>query len=100
MHLQACAWPAYAGHVGGTVCRACTKSAPLGSVDAIVVVSLFFATSSDGGSLVVEPVAANGKESHVAQRVFWALTGGAAAVALISEAMLQHYFCPAVRLSD
>ncbi len=61
---------------------------PLGaltSVVAIVLVTSFFVTSSDSGSLVVDSLTAGGKlDAPVAQRIFWALTeGGVAAVLLI-----------------
>ncbi|CAE8620731.1 unnamed protein product [Polarella glacialis] len=54
----------------------------------LVAVSLFttvlyFVTSSDSGSLVVDLIANNGRESHVVQRVFWAITEGAVALALL-----------------
>jgi len=49
----------------------------------ILVIVLFFVTSSDSGSLVVDLIAANGREAHVVQRVFWALSEGAVAVALL-----------------
>ncbi|CAE8602476.1 unnamed protein product [Polarella glacialis] len=54
----------------------------------LVAVSLFttvlyFVTSSDSGSLVVDLIANNGLESHVVQRVFWAITEGAVAIALL-----------------
>ncbi|CAE8722554.1 unnamed protein product, partial [Polarella glacialis] len=52
-------------------------------VVSIITTVLYFVTSSDSGSLVVELIANNGKESHVAQRVFWAITEGAVAIALL-----------------
>ncbi|MCL6439409.1 MAG: BCCT family transporter [Rubrobacteraceae bacterium] len=58
------------------------------SVIAIVVVTLFFATSSDSGSLVVD-ILTNGGDPHPIwqQRMFWAITEGViAAVLLIAGA--------------
>merc|ERR1712217_324549 len=49
----------------------------------IILTVLYFVTSSDSGSLVVDLIAANGQEAHVVQRVFWAITEGAVAVALL-----------------
>lgn len=45
---------------------------------------VFFVTSSDSGSLIVDHLASNGKmEHHWVQRVFWAFTEGAVATALL-----------------
>ncbi|KAJ8600303.1 hypothetical protein CTAYLR_000720 [Chrysophaeum taylorii] len=45
----------------------------------------YFVTSSDSGSLVIDSLAANGDEDPpILQRVFWAVTEGAAATALLS----------------
>jgi len=49
----------------------------------IILTVLYFITSSDSGSLVVDLIAANGQEAHVVQRVFWALSEGAVAIALL-----------------
>ncbi|CAE7719937.1 IGHMBP2, partial [Symbiodinium sp. CCMP2456] len=49
----------------------------------IVTTILYFVTSSDSGSLVVDLIAANGREAHVVQRVFWAFTEGAVAIACL-----------------
>merc|ERR1712207_19212 len=49
----------------------------------IILTVLYFVTSSDSGSLVVDLIAANGQEAHVVQRVFWAITEGAVAIALL-----------------
>ncbi|CAE8584495.1 unnamed protein product [Polarella glacialis] len=46
-------------------------------VVSIIATALYFVTSSDSGSLVVDLIADNGKESHVGQRVFWGITEGA-----------------------
>ncbi|MFW5706451.1 MAG: BCCT family transporter [Bacteroidota bacterium] len=55
------------------------------SVVGIILVTSFFVTSSDSGSLVIDSLTAGGKlDAPVAQRIFWALTeGGVAAVLLI-----------------
>jgi len=45
---------------------------------------LYFITSSDSGSLVIDIIAANGtREPPVAQKIFWAVSEGAAATALL-----------------
>src|SRR5690554_2232052 len=50
----------------------------------IVLVLLFFITSSDSGSLVVDSITAGGKtDAPTAQRVFWVVMEGAIAAALI-----------------
>jgi len=49
----------------------------------VITIVLYFVTSSDSGSLVVDLIAANGREAHVVQRIFWALTEGAVAIVLI-----------------
>ncbi|MGM0613755.1 MAG: BCCT family transporter [Bacteroidota bacterium] len=55
------------------------------SMVGIILVTGFFITSSDSGSLVVDSLTAGGKlDAPVMQRIFWALTeGGVAAVLLI-----------------
>ncbi|CAN5180889.1 choline BCCT transporter BetT [soil metagenome] len=56
----------------------------LASVLAIVVVVLFFATSSDSGSLVVDMLTNGGDPNPVwQQRLFWAVTEGAVAAVLL-----------------
>ena len=62
---------------------------PLASVSSlisIVLIFVFFVTSSDSGSLVIDIITAGGKlDPPVVQRVFWAVTEGVvAAVLLIS----------------
>jgi len=53
-------------------------------VGALVLVALFFITSSDSGSLVVDMLASGGEpEPPVWSRVFWALLEGAVAAALV-----------------
>lgn len=50
----------------------------------IVLVVVFFVTSSDSGSLVIDTIAAGGKiNAPVAQRVFWASFEGLVAIALL-----------------
>ena len=50
----------------------------------IVLVIVFFVTSSDSGSLVIDTITAGGKiDAPVSQRVFWALFEGLVAVALL-----------------
>jgi choline/glycine/proline betaine transport protein len=55
------------------------------SLIGIALVTSFFVTSSDSGSLVVDSLTAGGKlDAPVGQRVFWAVTeGGVAAVLLL-----------------
>lgn len=60
---------------------------PLSSITSIVgvlLVTSFFITSSDSGSLVVDSLTAGGKlDAPVPQRIFWALTEGAIAAVLL-----------------
>ncbi len=50
----------------------------------IVLVVVFFVTSSDSGSLVIDTVTAGGKlDAPVAQRVFWCVSEGLVAIALL-----------------
>lgn len=50
----------------------------------IVLVMVFFITSSDSGSLVIDSITAGGKvDAPTPQRVFWALIEGAIAIALL-----------------
>jgi choline/glycine/proline betaine transport protein len=54
------------------------------SLVGIVLVTVFFITSSDSGSLVVDHLTSGGKlDSPVPQRVFWALMEGAVAAVLL-----------------
>jgi BCCT family betaine/carnitine transporter len=51
---------------------------------AIVLVIVFFVTSSDSGSLVIDTITAGGKvDAPVPQRVFWACFEGLVAIALL-----------------
>jgi len=60
---------------------------PLGNVlsmIAVVLVLVFFITSSDSGSLVIDSITAGGKvDAPVPQRIFWASIEGAIAIALL-----------------
>jgi len=50
----------------------------------IILVLVFFITSSDSGSLVIDTITAGGKtEAPTAQRVFWATTEGVLAIVLL-----------------
>ncbi|MGP3698804.1 BCCT family transporter [Rhodobacter sp. NSM] len=54
------------------------------SLIGIVLVIVFFVTSSDSGSLVIDTIAAGGKvNAPVPQRVFWATFEGLVAIALL-----------------
>ncbi|MBE0462511.1 MAG: BCCT family transporter [Halomonadaceae bacterium] len=51
---------------------------------AILLVIVFFVTSSDSGSLVIDSITAGGKvDAPTPQRVFWAIIEGAIAIALL-----------------
>ena len=60
---------------------------PLASITSfigIVLVVVFFVTSSDSGSLVIDTITAGGKvDAPVPQRVFWCIFEGAVAIALL-----------------
>ncbi|TPE49733.1 BCCT family transporter [Amaricoccus solimangrovi] len=60
---------------------------PLASISSfigIVLVIVFFVTSSDSGSLVIDTITAGGKiDAPVPQRVFWATFEGLVAIALL-----------------
>jgi BCCT family betaine/carnitine transporter len=50
----------------------------------VVLVIVFFVTSSDSGSLVIDTITAGGKiDAPVAQRVFWCVSEGLVAIALL-----------------
>lgn len=58
--------------------------AQITSFVAIILVVVFFVTSSDSGSLVIDVIASGGKvESPAPQRVFWCTFEGLVAIALI-----------------
>ena len=60
---------------------------PLGTLlssFAILLTVLFFVTSSDSGSLILDTIAAGGRvDAPVAQRVFWCTIEGLVAIALL-----------------
>jgi BCCT family betaine/carnitine transporter len=58
--------------------------AEITSFIAIILVVVFFVTSSDSGSLVIDVISAGGKvDSPVPQRIFWCVFEGLVAVSLI-----------------
>lgn len=60
------------------------------SVIGIVLVVTFFVTSSDSGSLVVDTIASGGRVNNpVWQRIFWAVSQGIVAIALLLAGGLQ-----------
>jgi len=63
------------------------ESLPLTAITSfigIVLVIVFFVTSSDSGSLVIDTITAGGKiDAPVSQRVFWATFEGLVAIALL-----------------
>jgi len=69
------------------------KPLPLSGITSllgIILVLVFFVTSSDSGSLVVDTITAGGKlEAPVSQRVFWASFEGLVAIALLVGGGLQ-----------
>lgn len=63
------------------------ENLPLSGVSsllAVILILLFFVTSSDSGSLVIDSITAGGKlDAPVAQRIFWATTEGVIAAVLL-----------------
>ncbi|WP_201585157.1 BCCT family transporter [Psychrobacter jeotgali] len=63
------------------------ENLPLGAITslvAVVLVMVFFITSSDSGSLVIDTITAGGKlEASIMQRIFWAVAQGLIAIALL-----------------
>jgi BCCT family betaine/carnitine transporter len=63
------------------------ESLPLSSITStlgIILVIVFFVTSSDSGSLVIDTITAGGKvDAPVPQRVFWCTFEGLVAIALL-----------------
>jgi len=54
------------------------------SLIAILLIVIFFVTSSDSGSLVIDTITAGGKiDAPTKQRVFWAMSQGLVAIALL-----------------
>ena len=61
-----------------------TLLATVSGILATLIIVTFFVTSSDSGSLVIDMITAGGKaDPPVAQRVFWAVTEGGVAAALL-----------------
>jgi len=61
--------------------------AGLTSLIGIILVIVFFVTSSDSGSLVIDTITAGGKvDAPVPQRVFWCVFEGAVAIVLLLSA--------------
>ena len=64
--------------------------AAITSFVAITLVIVFFITSSDSGSLVIDTITAGGKvDAPTSQRIFWAVIEGAIAIALLIGGGLQ-----------
>ncbi|WP_246050449.1 BCCT family transporter [Asticcacaulis tiandongensis] len=60
------------------------------STVAIILVAIFFVTSSDSGSLVVDTISAGGKtETTTLQRVFWCALAGLVAIILLMSGGLS-----------
>ena len=63
------------------------ESLPLASITStigVILVIVFFVTSSDSGSLVIDTITAGGKvDAPVPQRVFWCVFEGLVAIALL-----------------
>jgi len=60
------------------------------SVIGVLLVTSFFVTSSDSGSLVIDSITSGGKlDAPVGQRIFWAVSEGAVAAALLVGGGLQ-----------
>eukprot|EP00397_Hematodinium_sp_SG-2012_P015651 GEMP01015943.1.p1 GENE.GEMP01015943.1~~GEMP01015943.1.p1 ORF type:complete len:860 (+),score=149.52 GEMP01015943.1:197-2776(+) len=58
--------------------------APLVTPISLIAILLYFVTSSDSGSLVIDSLCSNGiDDTPVLQKIYWALTEGACASALI-----------------
>ena len=75
--------------------------AEITSMIAIVLVIVFFVTSSDSGSLVIDTITAGGKiNAPVAQRVFWATFEGLIAIALLLGGGLAALQAMAVQAVD
>ena len=71
----------------GTVAVRDARKLPLAAITStigIVLVIVFFVTSSDSGSLVIDTITAGGKvDAPVSQRVFWCTFEGLVAIALL-----------------
>jgi choline/glycine/proline betaine transport protein len=56
----------------------------------VILVTIFFVTSSDSGSLVIDSITSGGKlDAPVGQRIFWALTEGLVAASLLFSGGLK-----------
>ncbi len=85
-----------APYVGGDVSQAffvlldALPAAQVTAVMATIIVMLFFVTSSDSGSFVIDMLTAGGHTNPpVVQRVFWAVTEGCVAATLLIGGGLQ-----------
>lgn len=77
-------WATYAIVSLALALFAFNKGLPLTSLVGIVLVMVFFITSSDSGSLVIDSITSGGKvSSPKTQRVFWVVIEGAIAIALL-----------------
>ncbi|MDZ7791534.1 MAG: BCCT family transporter [Xanthomonadales bacterium] len=73
--------------------------AAITSFIAITLVIVFFITSSDSGSLVIDTITAGGKvDAPKSQRIFWAIIEGAIAIALLLGGGLQALQAMAVSM--
>ena len=73
--------------------------AAITSFIAITLVIVFFITSSDSGSLVIDTITAGGKvDAPRSQRIFWAVIEGAIAIALLLGGGLQALQAMAVSM--
>ena len=62
------------------------------NVLSLIAIVLYFVTSADSGSLVMDSLAANGNtDPPILQRIFWAMTEGACATALLKVGGKQAF---------
>jgi len=84
---QVCVWNQLTEDVLFDLIGSLTESSSMSvflSIIALISLVIYFITSSDSGSLVVDILAANGEEEPpIPQRIFWAFTEGATAIALL-----------------
>jgi hypothetical protein len=84
---QVCVWNQKTEDVLFDLIGSLTNSSSLQNLVSIIALAslvIYFVTSSDSGSLVVDILAANGEEEPpIPQRVFWAFTEGVTAIALL-----------------
>jgi choline/glycine/proline betaine transport protein len=90
MYLELNSMADIAGAVTGNIATSLyilLEQFPLSAITSLVgviLVTSFFVTSSDSGSLVVDSLTAGGKlDAPIPQRIFWALTEGAVAGVLL-----------------